>query len=141
MNKEAFNAEIHRADTCIICLEKFKESEIISELPCDSRHIFHYDCLALWLHTKQICPLCKQPVQPQRQRGSLGRMIEYVNPWARRANSNRQAQDSPARQSQTSEIANNVIRVSEPINRAINDPMNIAVDLGLNNDPQSPRNS
>ena len=68
-------------------------------------------------------------------------MVEYVNPWARQANNNRPAQDSPARQSQTSEIANNVIRVSEPINRAINDPMNIAVDLGLNNDPQSPRNS
>ena len=59
LRKEAFNQQTHRADTCTICLEKFKDQEIISELPCDSRHIFHFDCLAMWLRNKQICPLCK----------------------------------------------------------------------------------
>ena len=64
LKKENFNSASHTADTCIICLEKFKTDELVSELPCDERHIFHFDCLSLWLRTKQICPLCKQPVRP-----------------------------------------------------------------------------
>ena len=65
LNKEKFCSTTHTADCCIICLEKFKEDDTISELPCDGRHMFHFHCLEQWLHNKLICPLCKQNVRPR----------------------------------------------------------------------------
>lgn len=43
----------------------------VSELNCDSRHVFHTKCLEQWLKTaqKSICPLCKLPItiiKPQK---------------------------------------------------------------------------
>lgn len=77
LRKEKFGS-MHTADTCIICLEKFKEDEFIAELPCDGRHMFHYHCLEQWLHNKVQCPLCKQALRPRYARGALGRAWDYI---------------------------------------------------------------
>lgn len=45
-------------DTCAICLEKFKRTDIVKEFKCE-KHVFHKDCLKKWLKKSNKCPLCK----------------------------------------------------------------------------------
>ena len=42
---------------CIICMEKFEESEQVKQLKCG--HIFHGDCIDKWLEKEKKCPFCK----------------------------------------------------------------------------------
>lgn len=44
-------------DICIICTDKFKESDIVKELSC--KHIFHPPCIDEWLTKQQKCPTCR----------------------------------------------------------------------------------
>ena len=46
-----------KEDSCTICLQKFKGTDIIKEFCC--KHIFHKKCLLKWLKTSNNCPLCK----------------------------------------------------------------------------------
>ena len=46
-----------KEDSCAICLQKFKGTDIIKEFCC--KHIFHKKCLLKWLQTSNFCPLCK----------------------------------------------------------------------------------
>ena len=55
-------------DACAICLENFKNTDKVSELDCDDKHVFHSNCLHNWLQTKAICPLCKKPVTNATQK-------------------------------------------------------------------------
>ena len=41
---------------CTICLEIFKRLEKILEIPC--HHIFHYECLKMWINEKPLIPSC-----------------------------------------------------------------------------------
>ena len=34
---------------CAICMERFKEVELISPLPCHVNHLFHTACIRPWL--------------------------------------------------------------------------------------------
>ena len=34
---------------CCFCLEVFTDSDDVTELKCDSRHIFHTSCLKNWV--------------------------------------------------------------------------------------------
>ena len=34
--------------SCIICLQDFKDSDLVTPLPCDKRHYFHSHCIELW---------------------------------------------------------------------------------------------
>tara|TARA_B100002051_G_C16737065_1_gene641880 strand:+ start:1042 stop:1311 length:270 start_codon:yes stop_codon:yes gene_type:complete len=43
-------------DTCVICLENMKYNETLMIIQCS--HIFHKECLQLWMNKKTICPLC-----------------------------------------------------------------------------------
>ena len=47
-------------NTCSVCLEEFKEDDIIKKLNCN--HIFHKDCLEPWLNNNRNCPLCRQNI-------------------------------------------------------------------------------
>ena len=49
-------------DICIVCQDSFGESDEVIALPCDSKHIFHNACIAEWLKTKTICPICKKDI-------------------------------------------------------------------------------
>ena len=45
--------------TCSICLNEFKDEEILIRFSC-KEHIFHKNCLCTWLKNSDICPLCKK---------------------------------------------------------------------------------
>lgn len=55
------------AGDCPICMDKFKVSDAIVQLPCDTRHCMHLHCLEGYLETmakyhKEIqCPFCRKP--------------------------------------------------------------------------------
>ncbi|XP_048559386.1 RING-H2 finger protein ATL5-like [Triticum urartu] len=46
---------------CAICREALVGGEECSEVPA-CRHVFHRGCLALWIESKNTCPLCRRPV-------------------------------------------------------------------------------
>ncbi len=43
---------------CIICISGFVMGEIITTLPCS--HVFHVDCLTMWLMINGVCLLCSR---------------------------------------------------------------------------------
>ena len=42
---------------CVICMEDFKENELIITIPC--YHIFHKNCIGEWFKKDNTCPICK----------------------------------------------------------------------------------
>ena len=46
---------------CSICLEEYKNNDIIKKLPCN--HIFHSECLKIWLSNKTTCPICRNDLR------------------------------------------------------------------------------
>lgn len=36
-------------ETCIICMEEFKDDDEVVELGCDERHIFHFECISKYM--------------------------------------------------------------------------------------------
>lgn len=42
---------------CAICMEGFKEDELIKQLPC--KHIYHRCCIREWTKKSNECPLCR----------------------------------------------------------------------------------
>lgn len=44
-------------DNCIICLNDFSSFEMARCLPCN--HVFHEDCIDMWLLRNAVCPLCQ----------------------------------------------------------------------------------
>ena len=67
-NKKLFSllsAKAKESETCIICMSEFKESDEVSELNCDERHVFHAECIEKWLQTQLKCPICKREVKAE----------------------------------------------------------------------------
>ena len=48
---------------CAICREAFVQGATCSEVP-GCRHMFHRDCIDLWMRTKATCPLCRAAIVP-----------------------------------------------------------------------------
>jgi E3 ubiquitin-protein ligase synoviolin len=51
---DATAEELGAAGNCLVCREDMNSGK---KLPCG--HIFHLDCLRLWLQHQQACPLCR----------------------------------------------------------------------------------
>ena len=47
--------------SCIICLEDFKNRQMIYSLPC--QHIFHVNCLNKEIKLRQRCPICRKEMK------------------------------------------------------------------------------
>ena len=46
---------------CCICLGRYREGEMLRELPC--QHHFHVSCVDTWLKINANCPLCKSEIE------------------------------------------------------------------------------
>ncbi|CAA2971954.1 RING-H2 finger ATL39-like, partial [Olea europaea subsp. europaea] len=44
---------------CSICLSEYENRELLGRLPVCS-HIFHFDCIKIWLEINRTCPLCRR---------------------------------------------------------------------------------
>ena len=42
---------------CAICLSAIEDGERVGDIPCG--HLFHKDCLKMWLNRRKRCPLCQ----------------------------------------------------------------------------------
>jgi len=47
--------------TCMICLERFEQGQMLRTLPC--LHSYHQNCIDPWLRTHVLCPVCKHDVR------------------------------------------------------------------------------
>jgi len=54
---DAIEEELQTAGDCLICREGMERAK---KLPCG--HLFHLDCLRLWLQHQQTCPLCRADI-------------------------------------------------------------------------------
>ncbi|KAF0934480.1 hypothetical protein E2562_025557 [Oryza meyeriana var. granulata] len=52
-----------RCALCSVCLEDVQAGEMVRQLPA-CRHLFHVDCIDMWLHSHSTCPLCRCNVSP-----------------------------------------------------------------------------
>lgn len=56
--KEYSDLDRNEDEYCTICLEQFRKKTKIRQLDCG--HIFHRECVDLWLRTNQYCCICKK---------------------------------------------------------------------------------
>ncbi|KAK4285903.1 hypothetical protein QN277_002533 [Acacia crassicarpa] len=64
--EEAASGDDEEPDSCIICLEEYKNQETIGILKCG--HDYHADCLKKWLLLKNVCPICKSEASTSRRK-------------------------------------------------------------------------
>lgn len=58
-NTDELNRKSILQITCAICLNDIEENNIISTLPCNSKHCYHTECLQLWFEKNTSCPICR----------------------------------------------------------------------------------
>ena len=65
-------------ESCIICTEEFKNTDIVAVLNCD--HIYHPKCIKEWCNRNASCPLCKAEISVSRSKSceSRSRRISHV---------------------------------------------------------------
>ncbi|KAM3276303.1 hypothetical protein ACQJBY_044595 [Aegilops geniculata] len=51
---------------CSVCLEDLRAGELVRRLPA-CRHVFHVECIDMWLHSHRSCPLCRCDLSPPRK--------------------------------------------------------------------------
>ncbi|XP_043714630.1 RING-H2 finger protein ATL40-like [Telopea speciosissima] len=49
---------------CSICLSTIEEEETVRLLP-NCSHVFHVQCIDMWLSSQTTCPICRTVAQPQ----------------------------------------------------------------------------
>ncbi|XP_062221210.1 probable E3 ubiquitin-protein ligase ATL45 [Phragmites australis] len=50
---------------CAVCLEDVQRGETVRRLPA-CEHLFHKECVDMWLHSHTTCPLCRCELLPRR---------------------------------------------------------------------------
>ncbi|EEC80757.1 hypothetical protein OsI_23248 [Oryza sativa Indica Group] len=50
---------------CAVCLEDVVAGETVRRLP-SCGHLFHVDCIDMWLHAHRTCPLCRRDLSPEK---------------------------------------------------------------------------
>jgi hypothetical protein len=53
----------HDALECAVCLAEVADGEKVRALP-KCAHRFHVECIDMWFHSHDTCPLCRAPVGP-----------------------------------------------------------------------------
>ena len=55
------------SERCSICLENFSSTteSLFIQLPCHGHHLFHEQCILIWLEDRDTCPLCQERITPR----------------------------------------------------------------------------
>ena len=48
---------------CPVCLEGVHDGEMVRQLPA-CKHVFHVECIDMWLHSHRTCPMCRSMISP-----------------------------------------------------------------------------
>jgi hypothetical protein len=48
---------------CSVCLEDVHGGEMVRQLPA-CKHIFHVECVDMWLQSHRTCPMCRAVIKP-----------------------------------------------------------------------------
>ncbi|RCV15764.1 hypothetical protein SEVIR_3G086000v4 [Setaria viridis] len=48
---------------CVICLGLVQVGEVVRRLPA-CKHLFHVECIDMWLRSHSTCPICRAAVEP-----------------------------------------------------------------------------
>lgn len=48
---------------CVICLGIVQVGEVVRRLPA-CKHMFHVECIDMWLRSHSTCPICRAAVEP-----------------------------------------------------------------------------
>ncbi|XP_042492995.1 E3 ubiquitin-protein ligase ATL41-like [Macadamia integrifolia] len=51
---------------CTICLSIMEDGEMVKLLP-NCKHLFHVECIDMWLSCHSTCPICRKGAEPQAQ--------------------------------------------------------------------------
>lgn len=73
--EDATPEEITSSGDCLICREPMEAGK---KLPCS--HVFHLNCLRLWLQHQQTCPLCRSDIPTEMQVHRSRVISPLVNP-------------------------------------------------------------
>ena len=84
LKSQLFAESNRKAESCIICMDKFRADDIVAEASCNARHVFHSLCLNEWLRQRLICPLCKDPLEKTTGRRFHQRVGAMLNCFRRR---------------------------------------------------------
>ncbi|KAI4315549.1 hypothetical protein L6164_028346 [Bauhinia variegata] len=64
LSKILFDEELRARDSqCCVCLGEFELKQELLQIP-HCRHLFHIDCIRLWLESNSTCPLCRYSIFP-----------------------------------------------------------------------------
>ncbi|OEL16163.1 hypothetical protein BAE44_0022818 [Dichanthelium oligosanthes] len=50
-------------EPCSVCLEDIQGGELVRQLPA-CKHLFHVECIDMWLHSHRTCPVCRCNISP-----------------------------------------------------------------------------
>jgi hypothetical protein len=56
-SKKYSNINTKYSDTCSICMDHFSDKDDVRILRC--YHVYHMDCIDLWLYKNISCPVCR----------------------------------------------------------------------------------
>ncbi|KAH6770051.1 RING/U-box superfamily protein [Perilla frutescens var. hirtella] len=62
---DAENAAAAKSCECAVCLNEFQEEEKLRAIP-NCGHVFHIDCIDIWLQNNANCPLCRTSISAAR---------------------------------------------------------------------------
>lgn len=64
-----------KSHECAVCLNEFQEEEKLRAIP-NCAHVFHIDCIDIWLQNNSNCPLCRTSVSATRPVFGLDRILD-----------------------------------------------------------------
>uniref|UniRef100_A0A0D9VE98 RING-type domain-containing protein n=1 Tax=Leersia perrieri TaxID=77586 RepID=A0A0D9VE98_9ORYZ len=53
-------------EPCSVCLEELHAGETVRQLPACG-HVYHVECIDMWLHSHRTCPMCRCDLSPARE--------------------------------------------------------------------------
>lgn len=53
-------------ETCPICLNDYEENCQFARWRCPGKHLFHFDCILQVLRDRNLCPMCRYPLQESK---------------------------------------------------------------------------
>ncbi|KAJ0025576.1 hypothetical protein Pint_08939 [Pistacia integerrima] len=56
-----FDCGVNLTAICVVCLDGVQKGERCRIFP-DCKHVFHAQCIDLWLLRRLTCPICRSPI-------------------------------------------------------------------------------